>query len=177
MRQVSLLFAQASGVRHSHRMNVWSGRQAGIAVAAAALIALGIAYFAEYSLRMVPCPLCLLERWPYKIVAVLGLLATLAPRLARPLLGLAVLVLLAGAATAFIHVGVEQGWWPSPLPECNAAPPSFGSLPLRPSISCSAPAFLIPRLPISMALMDMVYALVFAAWLIIYLLRGNRRAS
>lgn len=145
---------------------------------AAALIALGVAYFAEYGLRLAPCPLCLVERWPYRITALLGLLAALTPpRLARVLLGLAALVLFVGAAIAFTHVGVEQGWWPSPLPECNAPPPSFGSLPLRPSISCSAPVFLIPGLPVSMALMDMVYALVFAILLITYLVRSNRRAS
>lgn len=151
-------------------------RAGGILVVVAALVALGIAYFAEYWLRMVPCPLCLLERWPYRIAAILGLLAAVTPRwTSRFLLTLTVLVMLAGAGIAFVHVGVEQGWWPSPLPECNAPPPSFGALPLRPSISCSDPVFLIPGLPVSMALMDMIYALVFAGFIIIYLIWSRPR--
>jgi disulfide bond formation protein DsbB len=162
-------------LRHIGAMRIDRNRRAGIAVAAAGLVALGIAYFAEFGLRLVPCPLCLLERWPYRITILLGILAALLPsRLGGMLLAIAALVLLAGAAIAFVHVGVEQGWWPSPLPECNAPPPSFGSLPLRPSISCSTPAFLIPGLPLSMALMDMIYALAVAALLIIYLVRSNR---
>ena len=36
------------------------------------------------------------------------------------LLVLVVLSMLASVALAFIHVGVEQHWWPSPLPECAA---------------------------------------------------------
>lgn len=153
-------------------------RIAGLLVAVAALAALGVAYYAEYHLRMVPCPLCLIERWPYRIAAAFGLLAAIAPRrIGRGMLGLAALTMLADAVIAFVHVGVEQGWWPSPLPECNAPPPSFGALPLRPSVSCSRPAFLIPRLPVSMALMDMIYALVFAAFIIIYLRRTRWRSS
>jgi disulfide bond formation protein DsbB len=171
------LFAPNPALRHTDAMRIRGQRRAGIIVAAGALLALCVAYFAEYRLRLVPCPLCLLERWPYWITVVLGFFAALAPRLGRFFLALAVLALLAGVAIAFIHVGVEQGWWPSPLPECNAPPPSFGSLPLRPSISCSAPSFLIPGLPLSMALMDMIYALAFASLLIIYLKRDNRSVS
>ncbi len=157
--------------------------KAGLAVATAALLALGVAYFAEFGLRLAPCPLCLLERWPYRVAALLGALAALTPfrlaafSLARIFLAVAALALLAGVAIAFVHVGVEQGWWPSPLPECNAPPAAFGSLPLRPSLSCSAPAYLVAGLPISMALMDMVYALAFAVLLIMYLWRSNRRPA
>jgi disulfide bond formation protein DsbB len=172
------IIAAPARLRHSGRMIDQRTRMTGILVAVAAFAALGIAYFAEFHLRMVPCPLCLIERWPYRIAAAIGLLAAMTPRSAsRFLLALAILVLLGGAAIAFIHVGVEQGWWPSPLPECNAPPPSFGALPLRPSVSCSSPVFLIPGLPVSMALMDMIYALVFAAFILIYLRQSRRRAS
>jgi disulfide bond formation protein DsbB len=122
---------------------------------------------------LVPCALCLLERWPYRVAIVLGLLASVVPhRWARALLVLVVLSMLVSTALAFVHVGVEQHWWPSPLPECAA--PSFtggtiaerlAHMPARPAKPCEDPAFLIPGLPISMAAMNLLYALAFAALL------------
>jgi disulfide bond formation protein DsbB len=107
-------------------------------------------------------------------------IALLLPRAARiATLWLLVLALAAAAALAFVHVGVEQGYWPSPLPEC-AAPHftgDFASLPARPSKPCDDPTFLIPGLPLSMAAMNLLYALVFGASLAIYLLRNAGRRS
>lgn len=137
------------------------------------LAALGIAFASEWWGGLVPCPLCLLERWPYRVVIALGILAALAPaRIARPLLLLAVLCLCADAAIAAVHVGVEFKWWPSPLPEC-AAPHITGTtiaerlaqMPARPSMSCEDATYLIPGLPLSMAALNGLYALGFAAYL------------
>ena len=150
-----------------------SPRTLAVLAALGAAAALGIAYASEVWGELVPCALCLLERWPYRIVIVLGLLAALSPRgLARILLVLAIVTLLAGAAIAAVHVGVEFKWWPSPLPEC-AAPHISGasiaerlaSMPSRPSKPCDEPTFLIPAIPLSMAAMNLVFALVFAAML------------
>jgi disulfide bond formation protein DsbB len=153
----------------------------------AALVAaagLGFAHALEIWGEIVPCALCLLERWPYRIIIVLGLLAALAPnRLVRSILILAILCLLADAAIAGVHVGVEMGWWPSPLPEC-AAPHFTGgsiadrlaSMPARPAKPCDEPTFLIPAIPLSLAAMNMLFALAFAALLTISMAdRSNRR--
>jgi disulfide bond formation protein DsbB len=85
---------------------------------------------------------------------------------------------------AFVHVGVEQGYWPSPLPECAAPHFSAGtiaerlaSMPARPSKPCDEPTFLVPGLPLSMAAMNLVFALAFAALLAIYLARGIGRRT
>jgi disulfide bond formation protein DsbB len=135
-----------------------------------AAFALGLALASERWGGLVPCALCLLERWPYRVVIVVGLLAALLPhRWVRPLLILVVLSMLVGAALAFVHVGVEQRWWASPLPEC-AAPRFVGGsiaerlaqMPARPSRSCEDPTYLIPGLPISMAAMNLLYALALA---------------
>lgn len=151
----------------------------------AAAAALGVAFASEWWGGLVPCALCLLQRWPYRIVIVLGLLAIALPRGgARVLLLLAALVLLAGAAIAAVHVGVEFGWWPSPLPEC-AAPHVTGatiaerlaSMPARPAKPCDAPTYLIPGLPVSMAMMNMVFALAFSAVLAMFLGRTRRRGA
>ncbi len=148
----------------------------GAAVALAGVVALGIAYFAQYVLLLVPCELCLWERWPYRILIALGILACLLPR--RPsqfALALAVLVALAGAGVAALHVGVEFHWWNSPLPECNGMLTPGAPLPMIPARPCDEPVYLIPQLPVSMAMMDLVFALTFAFVVGTYLLQQQRR--
>jgi len=138
------------------------------AVAAAA--ALGVAWYTERVVGIVPCALCLLERWPYRVAVVLGLLAAFVPgRWAGVARVLLVATLVAGAGIGMVHVGVERGWWASPLPEC-AAPVFAGGtvaerlarMPARPGKPCDAPTYLAPGLPLSMAAMNVVLALVLA---------------
>lgn len=144
---------------------------AGTALAGAGL---AVALASERWGGLVPCALCLWERWPYRVAILLGLLAVLLTRLRRPLLALMALTMLAGAALGLVHVGVEQGWWPSPLPECAA--PSFGGgsiaerlarMPARPAKPCDEPTYLIPSLPVSMAAMNLLLALALACFLAI----------
>lgn len=149
---------------------------AGLLAAAAALAALGVAYWAQDFRSMVPCPLCLWERWPYRVVAVLGVVASLLPRRpGRVALALAVPVLLAGVAVALLHVGVEHGWWPSPLPECNGILTPGSGLPAVPAVPCDRPVFLLKALPISFATLDAIYEVVFALAVLIYVVRRPRR--
>jgi disulfide bond formation protein DsbB len=154
-----------------------------VLAALGAAAALGVAYASEVWGGLVPCALCLVERWPYRIVVVLGLLAALAPRsLVRTLLVLAIVCLLADAAIAAVHVGVEHHWWPSPLPECAAPHISGGSIaerlasmPARPAKPCDDPSYLIPGLPLSIAAMNMLFALAFAAVLTMSLAERRSR--
>ncbi|MDJ0389371.1 disulfide bond formation protein B [Roseomonas sp. E05] len=112
-----------------------------------------------------PCLLCLWQRWPYWVGAALALLALWLPR--RWLLTLAGLAILASGVFAVVHVGVEAHWWPSPLPGC-AAPTAgnarnvedlLASMSATPAKPCDEPAYLIPGLPVSMAGMNLIYAL------------------
>lgn len=143
------------------------------ALAASAVVAaaaLGIALASEAYEGLVPCALCLIERWPYRIAIVLGLVGLVLPRpFARIALVLLALTILADAAVAAVHVGVEARWWPSPLPECMAPTFSGGTIaerlaamPVKPSKPCEDPAYLIPFVPVSMAAMNLLFALVFA---------------
>jgi disulfide bond formation protein DsbB len=151
-------------------------RLAGILTAVTALTALGVAYFAQYVLLLTPCELCLWERWPYRIVALLGLLGALGrPRTTRLFLGVAGMVMLVNVAIAGLHVGVEFNWWPSPLPECNGALTPGAALPMIPATPCDRPVYLIHGLPVSMAQMDMLAAALFAGALLVYALRRRRR--
>jgi disulfide bond formation protein DsbB len=134
---------------------------------------LGIAIASERWGGLVPCALCLVERWPWRAAIAIGLIGAVLPRdLGRLTMALLVLVMLAGAGAGGTHVGVEAGWWASPLPECAA--PSFGGgsiaerlarMPDKPSKPCDAPTFLIPGLPVSMAMMNLLASLGVAAGL------------
>ncbi|BAK84601.1 disulfide bond formation protein B [Komagataeibacter medellinensis] len=141
-------------------------RQTAVLMVVAGAAALGVAWWSEYVLGHVPCGLCLWERWPYRIVAVLGLLAAFLPRDgARSVLVLCIPVLAVAVGLGFVHVGVEQGWWASPLPECRAPVFHGGSfaqrlaaMPARPAKPCDAPTYLVPGVPLSMAALGSLYA-------------------
>jgi disulfide bond formation protein DsbB len=158
-------------------------RRIAILVLVLGALALGVAFGSQYFLGMAPCELCLWERWPYRLLIVFGAVALLVPPVARRvLLWVAALTLLCGAGIAFLHVGVEQSWWPSPLPECNASNIVAGklssliaSLPAAPAKPCDAPNFLIPGLPVSFATMDLILAAVCAIGLGAYLVRSSAR--
>jgi disulfide bond formation protein DsbB len=140
-------------------------RALGIAAAmvGAALLA---ARASEWWGGLVPCPLCLLGRWPYRVALGFGLLGLVVPdRLKMLCAGGMVAALLGSAAIAGVHVGVEARWWPSPLPECTARfVPGTGvaGLPERPSKPCDEPAYLVPGLPVSMAAMSLLFSLAAA---------------
>jgi disulfide bond formation protein DsbB len=159
-------------------------REIALASAVAAGAALGIAWVAQTWGELAPCALCLWERWPYRVIVVLSLVAVVLPRgAARGLLWLSVLSALGGVVLATVHVGVEQHLWPSPLPECAAPTFSGGSIaemlkamPAQPAKPCDSASFLIPGLPLSMAAMDLLYAAVFALLLggVLWARRGDR---
>lgn len=146
-------------------------RICGLAVALSAAIALVIAIGSERWGGLVPCALCLWERWPYRIAALLGLAAWfLPPRQARWVIVLLGLTMLADVALGIIHAGVEAHWWKSPLPECAAPVFSGGSvadrlahMPAAPSKPCDEPSYLIHGLPLSFAGMNLLLASVLTA--------------
>ena len=149
-------------------MPAMTTRQWGLLLAAASAAALGVAHGSEKWAELVPCALCLVERWPYRIAAILGLIVAAWPN--RAVMGLLTLTFLGAAIAGGVHAGVELGWWPSPLPEC-AAPVITGAtlaerlahMPAIPSKPCDEPTYLIPGVPLSMAAMNLIYALALSA--------------
>ncbi len=143
--------------------------RAALLVAVLAIAAPLFAQASESWWGLAPCILCLWQRWPYRIAAVLAGLGIVLPgRLRVALIALAGVATLGSAAIAAMHVGVEQHWWPSPLPGCAAptAGPAGGSiddmmrgLAAAPAKPCDEPTYLIPGLPVSMAAMNLIYAL------------------
>ena len=153
-------------------MGLSRAQWAGLAIAVSAGSVLFAALASEWWGGLVPCALCLMERWPYRVAVLFGALSLLSARLARLCVALAALAMLAGAGLGVVHVGVEQGWWPSPLPEC-AAPVLRGGtmaerlarLPARPAKPCDEPVYLLPAVPVSMAQMNLIFATIAAAGL------------
>jgi len=142
-------------------------RMAMAATGVAAIVALGLVWWAEHVQGMVPCELCLIERWPWRVLLVLGVVGVFAPRprLVRGVAAVSVATLGVGVGLAVLHGGVEQGWWPSPLPQCHAPhitgrtfAERFASMPLRPAKPCDAPSYLLPAVPVSMTVMGGIAA-------------------
>ncbi len=146
-------------------------------------LALGVAFAAEWYGGLVPCPLCLVERWPYRVAIGLAVVGLLLPRgLRRAMLALVLLVGLAEVAAAGVHVGVEFQAWPSPLPECAAPRLGSGSIadrlrhmPARPSKPCDEGVYPVPALPLSFAELNLLYALAFSAAVATFLAASRRR--
>jgi disulfide bond formation protein DsbB len=101
-----------------------------VTVIAAATLA-GAWYF-QLVLDIVPCPLCLEQRYAYYLAVPLGVLLALAAAKHAPravlLVGLAILALaaLGNAGLGTYHAGVEWGLWQGPT-ECTGPIGNLGS--------------------------------------------------
>jgi disulfide bond formation protein DsbB len=120
-----------------------------IFVLAASVIVLGGALLSQYWGGLVPCELCLLQRWPWGVAIVISLIATiLGGRPALPWVAAVLAVVFAvGSAIAFYHVGVELHWFAGPSACTGAATAAdtvealkariLGQMPVR----CDEPAW------------------------------------
>jgi disulfide bond formation protein DsbB len=85
-----------------------------VAVLAVCLAALAAALIAQFVFGLQPCILCLYQRGPYVVAALLAaftLPPSTPPRRRQLLLALCVLAFLVNVGIAAFHVGVEQHWW------------------------------------------------------------------
>jgi disulfide bond formation protein DsbB len=123
-------YATASPPRQ--RLSANPALSAALAVALIAAVTLAGAWFFQLVLGIVPCPLCLEQRYAYYLAVPLGLLvAFVASREApRPVLlaGLAILLLaaLANAWLGAYHAGVEWKFWQGPT-DCTGPVGNFGA--------------------------------------------------
>jgi disulfide bond formation protein DsbB len=90
------------------------------------------AYFFQYVLGYLPCPLCFEQRIPYYIAIPLALVVALAATWSAPrrvvISGLALLALVMAVSTGLgvYHAGVEWKWWPGPA-DCSGPLSGMGS--------------------------------------------------
>jgi disulfide bond formation protein DsbB len=104
-------------------------RTAPLIVLILSVAVVGAALLSQYWGGLRPCELCLYEREPYYIVAILTLIAVAFGRrgTSRAALVLAALIFVASAVLAFYHVGVEQHWFAGPT-ACTGATLDTGSV-------------------------------------------------
>jgi disulfide bond formation protein DsbB len=142
------------------------GHTASLAVMLGSVIALGTAFASQYWGGLVPCELCVAQRWPYGAALLLGLLGFFFAdcRVRAGLLGLAALAFAVDAGIALFHAGFEYGWWEGPS-TCTAPSGATNSLDaLRaqlnatPVVACNRPAWTLGG--ISMAGFNFAWALL-----------------
>jgi disulfide bond formation protein DsbB len=100
-------------------------RLVSIAIVAVSLASLAAALTAQYGFGMKPCTLCLYQRVPYVVTALLGSGALFfasvkrQPKRAAFLILICAVFFLLGSIVAFYHNGVERHWWESFLEGCH----------------------------------------------------------
>jgi disulfide bond formation protein DsbB len=105
---------------------------AALAITAIAAATLAGAWYFQLVLDIVPCPLCLEQRYAYYLMVPLGALVALAAAKDAPrpvlLAGLAILAAaaLGNAGLGTYHAGVEWGLWQGPT-ECTGPIGNLGS--------------------------------------------------
>ena len=98
-----------------------------VLLVAAATIAGALA--SQHVFGLVPCKLCLWQRWPYYVGLPLAALTIAAPGGAPRRIGLVLLALLflASAGLAAYHAGAEWAFWPGPS-DCGGGVAPVGSV-------------------------------------------------
>jgi len=128
-----------------------------------AVAPLAVAFASQYWGGLLPCQLCLWQRWAYAAAIALAAVAIILPRhLRRAGAAAAALAVLAGAGIAAFHAGVEYHWWQG-LSSCTGNLNTNQSLAgleqqllATPVIPCDRPAWAM--LGISMAGYNFLYA-------------------
>lgn len=129
--------------------------------------ALGTALVAQHGFDLLPCLLCIWQRWAYGAALVAGLLALAARgRARRVFLVTAGLAFLAGAGIAGFHVGVEEGWWQGSA-ECQGTISAGMDREALKNAILNAPTVACDAVPwslwgISMAGFNVIFSLLFA---------------
>ena len=77
---------------------------------AGGVLPLAFALTTQYGFGLPPCHFCLLQRYPYVLVAVCGATLFLLPKKPYPFTALAIIGWLTTAALGLYHTGIEEGW-------------------------------------------------------------------
>jgi disulfide bond formation protein DsbB len=96
----------------------------------------------QYIGHLVPCEMCMWQRWPHVAAIVLALIAIALrgqPSASRLFVVLAALAILASGGIGVYHAGVEYHWWQGP-PRCTGSGfTSLADLMKAPVVMCDIP--------------------------------------
>lgn len=143
-------------------------RLGGVAVALSLIMAL----VAQYGFGLLPCDLCILQRWPAAVAVAIFIAAEFIDK-PRFMLALFMVACLVTADIAFYHTGIEQGWWPGPS-SCSGDGVSGALLSLEelkaqimgaPLIRCDKPAIEIMGITMASANFLFSFGLVVIAFM------------
>ncbi|MEL6952073.1 MAG: disulfide bond formation protein B [Pseudomonadota bacterium] len=148
---------------------------AGAGSATVFLAALGYQYLGG----LLPCAMCLWQRWPHRIAMALTLIGVLRP--SNGIVALGVASMLVSAGLGVFHTGVERSWWEGPQSCAATASQDLGAMSgaelldftTGPQIvMCDEVAW--TALGLSMASWNALLSLVLAAFWACALMRGHR---
>jgi disulfide bond formation protein DsbB len=130
--------------------------------------ALATAFTAENVFGLAPCPLCIYQRAPFALVALIGLVAMVFRRnetIMTGAVGASGLLFLANSALAFYHSGVERHWWQSAIEGCVVSFEESNETLLNkilstPAARCNEIPWADPFLGLSMANYNVILCLV-----------------
>jgi disulfide bond formation protein DsbB len=149
---------------------------------AATIAPLAIAFASQYWGGLLPCELCIWQRWGYGAAIALSLIAVILPDgLRRAGIVVAALAILGEAGIALFHTGVEQHWWKG-LAACSGNLSTAGQslsdlenqLMATPIIPCDRPAWTM--FGVSMAGYNFAYALALGLFGLFAASRAKGRA-
>lgn len=83
-------------------------KNASLLLMMAALATLATVFALQYLAGLAPCRMCIWQRWPFAVLAGVGLIGMFA--WSRMMLSLALVTLLVSVGLGGYHVAVEQGW-------------------------------------------------------------------
>ncbi|MCB1591482.1 MAG: disulfide bond formation protein B [Alphaproteobacteria bacterium] len=123
------------------------------------VFSLAMAFTAEGFFGLEPCRLCVTQRYPFAIGAVLSLIGLIIVKRGRRahagLFGLLSLNFLTNSGIAFYHTGVERHWWPSDelckLPPMSEGTSFLENIMSAPMGRCDEIPWADPLLGLSMA--------------------------
>ena len=162
-------------------------RYAGFELFAISAFMLGFALISQFGFGYAPCELCIMQRWPYVAIGIIGIIALFIgksrPKVAAAFIALAGGVFLTGMGIAIFHVGVEQKWWAG-LKTCSQ--PSFmndnlslddleAMIMAAPVVSCGDIAWTLFGL--SMAVYNALLSFVYALYSIVAAIFITRKAN
>lgn len=136
-----------------------------ILVLGVSVFSLAAALAGEIFFGLEPCRLCIYQRWPFVVTAILsaiGLMFIKRKTIAAILLALSSASFFTNALIAFYHTGVEQKWWVSRVEGC--AVPQFeiedqswiDNIMAAPSKPCDVIPWQDPIIGLSMANMNVI---------------------
>lgn len=143
--------------------------------------ALLFAYTSQYGFGLLPCILCLYQRYPlFAVVALSGAALLCKNKLRKWLVVLSAVLLLVGAGIALYHVGVEHGVIdnggcdvgesvPTTLEEMTA------QLMGKPNVPCDKPQFVL--FGVSMAGWNFVFSSLMGIFTLVMSWRGRKNVA